>query len=91
MNDNIFMLPSRASCVKEDVVKVAKEAYQKVKERRELLDYVPTSDDPVKSIEGYCMDAPALLRMFIDLKDNEQDRYMEELLYKYKKVIGVNL
>ena len=37
------------------------------------------------------MDAPALLRMFIDLKDNEQDRYMEELLYKYKKVIGVNL
>ena len=91
VNDNIFMLPSRASCVKEDVVKVAKEAYQKVKERRELLDYVPTSDDPVKSIEGYCMDAPALLRMFIDLKDNEQDRYMEELLYKYKKVIGVNL
>lgn len=91
VHDNLFNLPSRAECVKEEVVQVAKVAYQKVKERKELLNYTPVDDDPVKNIEQCCSDTPALLKMFIDLKENDQDRFIENLLYKYRKVIGINL
>ena len=64
---NRFLLKSYAESVREDVVKKNKERYEAVKERKEIRNYDPLSDEPVKNLLERCT-------------SSEQQKMMMELL-----------
>lgn len=47
---NKFILPDEAHCIRKDVVKVKKEKYELVKERKQERDYTPISDNPLNNL-----------------------------------------
>lgn len=50
--DNFITLLDRSSCVKEDVVIKQQNRRSKTEDRKNALDYFPTSEDPLRNIEN---------------------------------------
>lgn len=70
IEDNLFNLRSREESVIEQIVVENKEAYEKRKEQKELLNYEPISDNPIDNINNAIASSSELYKLFNDYLDN---------------------
>lgn len=85
VEDNKFMLLSRAECVREDIVELNHVAYERTQALQLAKDYVPTSDDPVENVKIFCSNDNYLTKVFEDLTEKDKDSLTEELEYEIKE------
>lgn len=54
---NRFSLPGYGQCIKDDVVALERQSYEMVKSRKQIRNYVPTSDNPIRNMRERCQNA----------------------------------
>ena len=79
VEDNKFNLPSRAECVREDIVELNHVAYERTKALQLAKDYSPTSDDPIENVKTFCSTDTYLMKIFTDLIEHDKDGLSQEL------------
>lgn len=80
IEENKFMLPSRSECVKEDIVALNKQSYERTKALQIATDYTPSDDSPTKNIQTFLMVDTYLSTIFNDLIDNCTDSISDGLI-----------
>lgn len=90
VEDNKFMLPAREICVREDIVAINRENYERTKELQIAKDYKPIKDNPVENIRDFCSSDAYLTQLFEDLIKYDRDRLSVELEKEVGKE-GVNI
>lgn len=88
VEENKITLPSRAKCVKEDVVKKSKEWYEQAKIVKAARNYEVTNDDPVQGLREYFVDDPVSIKIINGLLNANVDDVGESLTRKFNKIIG---
>ena len=84
IEDNYVQLLPREKCIVEEVVIKNQEARQRVKEVRELKDYIPFGDNPVDNVKQIFTETPTVLQIINDLQTSENDNIYTEICRKMR-------
>lgn len=79
IEDNLFNLRSREESVIEQIVIDNKKSYDKRKERKELLNYEPISDNPIDNINNAIASDASLYQLFNDYLNNNYSDFENNL------------
>lgn len=79
-DENYIALPRREECIDEVAITLQKEKYERSKEKKEVKEYVGTSDNPVNSLRTY------FGNQLVDLViDGIVDEKPDEILLEYRR------
>ena len=85
IEDNKFNLPSRAECVREELVQLNKENYKRVKDLRLAKDYSPIKDNPIENVRDFIANDVYLTNIFEELLTNDKDNLSYEIEKELEK------
>lgn len=84
VQDNYFNLMSRELCVKEELVKIAEEKYERSKEVQAIKKYNGSSDDPLKNVKDSLNDST--MSFIIDcIVSGIPDTYLQSVIVELKE------
>lgn len=88
IEDNKITLPSREQCVKEEVVIKQQEGREKLKAKKELVDYYPTLDNPIQNIRNRLESISEAELGLFDMLTDSNNSVESDILNKYYKIRG---
>lgn len=86
IEDNFIMLIPRDNAIQEDNVSKNREQYQKTKEIRQLRNYVPIDDDPIKNILSLFQEEPEVVGIVEELLVKDVDTRFTEIKRKMREL-----
>lgn len=87
IEDNKFNLLTRAETVKEEIVKVNKEEYERKKEIKYIVENIPDLDEPMTNIESHLASNPDLFELFSEYRKDGHSIIETLLINKMEDVL----
>ena len=86
VEDNKFNIKRREESVNDLIVKQQQEVYQERKERKELVTYLPETDNPIANIQVALSSLPSLLAVFNTYIDEDTTQVEHDLLNRVEEL-----